>query len=416
MIDFIIYTLFTLYTAASWVALESDLTQIVVLGILSVFFIYKRRKIDNSILLLLAIWCIINVISLYLNRLTDFKILTFLSITVRMLFAYFMVKIVGARFFDGLFKYWFFLCLIGFPFYVLETIFPSYIQSLAPKLNFMTGTEQTVKGGFYLFFYMHSAYSAIGGIIRNCGFMWEPGAYAGILIFMIIYRLFINNFKIDWKLLFLTLCLITTFSTAGYLALFCIILFYFYYNQQLYQRHKAIIPTVLFVVFLIGYGIYINTNFLSEKVENYAEQGTKSWGWSFQGEHVTRVSRLGIMIISVEDALINPWGNGIITSDYIIEKHHNANGPNSIAQILRQWGWLGFIVLFFGLYNFKIKGQKGGLIFLLPMSIILFSNPFHFRNLLYAIVFSVICIDDITNDYEIEFKEDNQYNGKTKIV
>lgn len=398
IIDFIVYTIFTIYTAAILVFLESDWSQIITLIVLTLFFFYRHRQIDNKLIYFLALWCVINIISYTLNRSEGYKMITFLSISSRMLFAYLMVKIVGIKFFDGLFKYWFVLCLISFPFYVIECIAPSFVQSLAPKLNFMTGTEQAVKGGFYIFVYMHSAYASFTlfyeGIIRNCGFMWEPGAYAGVLVFMIIYQLFKTDFKIDWRILFLTICLLSTFSTAGYLSIFFIISFYFYYNRELYTRHKAIIPFAVIVITIISIYIYNSTPFLSDKIASYAESGTKSWSWGFQGEHVTRVTRWGIFLISLKDALVNPWGNGIFSSDYLIDVYHNASGPNSIAQILRQWGWIGPIALFYSLYSFKINNRKGGLIMLIPMSIILFSNPFHFRNLLYAIVFSVLCIND----------------------
>ena len=125
----------------------------------------------------------------------------------------------------------------------------------------------------------------IGGVVRNCGFMWEPGAYAGILIFMIVYHLFSNSFKLDWKIMFLTLCVITTYSTAGYLAFFCVIILYFYYNHQLYQKHRAIIPAVLLSIFLVGYSLlYENTDFWVIR-SNVMLNKVRSRSRNFQGEH-----------------------------------------------------------------------------------------------------------------------------------
>ena len=104
-----------------------------------------------------------------------------------------------------------------------------------------------------------------------------------------------------------------------------------------------------------------------------------------------RVNRLGYAIIAIESSIRNPIGNGITNNSYIVKKYNNAQGPNTLATILIQWGWCGLIVLFYCIYNFIIRGKKGGLFLLIPISICLFSNPFSFKYLIYAIVFTVLC-------------------------
>ena len=174
MIDFIVYTIFTLFTANACSILEgNNWIQVVVLILLLFLFIYRNCKIDNNMLVVLGVWGVINAISYWLNGGGNFDMFTFISVTSRMLFSYMMLKIVGSKFFDGLFNYWYVLCVLSFPIFVFESIFPSFVQSLAPYLNFMTQAEQTESGGFYLFFYMHSGWAQfMGGIVRNCGFMW----------------------------------------------------------------------------------------------------------------------------------------------------------------------------------------------------------------------------------------------------
>ncbi len=398
MIEFSIYTIFTLFVASACSILEGNWFQIVVLTYLLILFFYKQRHFDNAIFLFFAFWISINLLAYTLNRSEDFEILSFFSLSSRMLFPYLMIKIIGDKFFDGLFNFWFVLCLLGFPFFVVESIDPQFVQSLAPKLNFMTQTEQTEKGGFYLFFYMHSGWAVfMGAFVRNCGFMWEPGAYSLILVFMIVYRLFCNNMKIDLKVIFLVICILTTFSTSAYLALFAILFIFLYKNQDLYKRYKAIMPIISLFLIIGGYAFYSSAEFMSEKIDQYAELGTKSWNWSYKDQHVVRVSRWGYAIMAVENSLRDPWGDGIINSDYVIDKYHNARGPNSLATILFQWGWLGVFVLYYSLYRFKIHGRKCGLMLALPLSFPLFSNPFAFRTLVYAIVFSVVCIPEMRN-------------------
>lgn len=408
MINFSIYTIFTLYCAYAASFLEGDWFQVLVLIYLSILFIYKQKKIDNEILIFFELWICVNVLALLLNRGDEFSLLTLLSVTARMLFPYLMIKIVGPTFFKGLFKYWFFLCLLGFPFYLLELAAPDFVQSLAPRLNFMTQRLQTSLGGFYLFFYMHNYYSAtsynVTNILRNSGFLWEPGAYSLVLIFMIVYNLLYNNYKVNWKTIFLIICLFTTFSTSGYLAFFFIIFFYLFKNDKFYKNHKAILPVLVIVTLFAGITFYSSVDFMSNKINRYIEAGTNTYMFESKEYNIFRTSRLGIAIMSIENSLQDPWGDGVVVSDYMIDKYHNPQGPNSLAIILQQWGWIGLLVLFYCLYMFKVRGERCGLLLMIPLSFPLFSNPFTFMILIYAIVFSVLCIPEMK--YEIEIEDD----------
>ena len=404
MIEFSIYTIFTLYTAYAASFLEGDWFQIVVLLYLSVLFALKKLRVDNEIIIFFFVWCSINGLALLLNRGDDFKLISFLSVSARMLFPYLMLKIVGRDFFKGLFDYWFILCLMGLPFYIIELVTPDFVQSLAPKLNFITQQEQTERGGFYLFFYMHNYYASsfYTSIARNSGFLWEPGAYAVVLVFMIVYNNIANEYKINWKTIVLTVCLLTTLSTSGYLALFFIFVISLYQNNNIFLRYKAILPVVVIIVGIAATVFYFSADFMSNKIDRYIEQGTKSYQWSFGDNKAVRVSRIGIAIIALENAVRDPWGNGIVTSDYVIDQYHNAVGPNSLATILFHWGWIGLVGLFYSLYNFRVEKIKCRFLLMLPLAIPLFSNPFAFRTLIYAIVYSVLCIPEMKYETEDE--------------
>ena len=393
----IIYSLFTLYLSSSSSWLENDTFLIVsILAVLITFFI-KGCKFDKEIFYVLTVWTLINIFSYFINDSNTFSIATFGSLTMRMLMPYFMLKIIGKGFFDGLHKYLFALCLISFPFFLIESIDPAFIQSLAPSLNFMTMDEQKASGGFYIFVYMHSGWAQYmyDFSIRNSGFMWEPGAYAAVLSFMIVYQLFKNNFKITYKTIFLVICMLTTYSTSGFIALFSIIIMFFFYNRTFYKKYKYFIPIIIIPLVMGGYYLYRSADFMENKIENYLEQGTKTNKWEYKGNKALRVNRIAYMQIALESSIHNPIGNGITANKYIATKYHNAKGPNSLATILIQWGWIGLIVVLYCIYNFKIKGLKAGFILLIPLAICLFSNPFSFRYLIFAIVFSIICkLDD----------------------
>lgn len=406
VIDFIILTLFILYTAATSTPIANNTFSITVTIFLGLVFFKRKRKIDVFIIVVLSVWCIINWISAIVNENQYFSVLTFFGFTMRIIMSYLMIKTIGTDFFDKLYKYAYKLTIIATIIYVFNYVFPSLFSSLAPYLNFITADAQKISGGWYIFVYLCSAWASPE---RNCGFMWEPGAFAFMLIFLMLLNLMKNKFKLNKQFFVLVIALITTFSTGGYLALFVIILFLLIIQNQAIIGHKtniaykAIFPFLL-AFFLIGSLYLFNTSiFLKDKIEGYIEQGTESSDWNFEDLHMLRVSRLGIAIIELDSSMNWPFGNGILQSDYVLGKYGDASGPNSLADIVRQWGWLGLCVLIYSFYKFTsfyTKSKAFLACFILSMGVVLFSNPFLFKYLVYGMMFYVMCYKNGKNCME----------------
>ncbi len=390
IIDFIILTLFILYTAGAATLIGNDFFSIGVTLFLMYFFIKRKRKIDSYLIGLLSLWCVINLLSNIINGSEHFNIISFSGVTLRIFISYLIIKTIGITFFEKFYKYAFKLVIISTLIYGLNILYPSFFSSLSPYLNFITKLEQKQSGGWYIFVYMLSGWN---DTMRNCGFMWEPGGYACILIFLILFRLLKNQFKFDIQLFLLLIALITTYSTAGYLALFVILQFFLIQNSRKNRIYKFLLPITLFVALFIGIRIFESTDFLKLKIYTYLEQGTESREWNFEDQYILRVSRLGIAVIELESSIFRPLGNGIIQSKYVIDKYGPVAGPNSLADILRQWGWIGiyfFVFTFSKFSKFYTKSTFFSVCFVLSISIVLFSNPFHFKYLIYGIVFYVM--------------------------
>ena len=387
-IDFIVLTLFILFMASSASFMVSDVFVVISFFFLVVVFFIRKIKIDRIVYFVLCIWILVNIISCLINSQSKFSIISFVGVTLRIIMPYFMVKVIGYSFFDRFFKYAYALVLISFPFFLIESIYPSFIFSITPYLNFITAREQFVSNGFYIFIYMHSGWAENTGLfVRNSGFIWEPGAYACVLTFMLTYYLYITNYKVDKRVIILILALLSTFSTAGYIALFIILIFLVINNKIIKQRYSIFMPIILSALIFSGILFYSTSPFMKDKINKYIEMGTDTYTWEFENESIVRVSRLGIAMASIDNALHRPWGEGIMTSEYIVNKYGNISGPSSLAEILRQWGWLGLIVCIISMYKLSISGRRIGLILLIPMLIVLLSNPFLFKYLIYAIIY-----------------------------
>jgi hypothetical protein len=105
------------------------------------------------------------------------------------------------------------------------------------------------------------------GEIRNSGPFWEPGAYAGYLL--IIPLLYLNNIKTFFfqnksKIIILTIALISTMSTTGYLGFALILVYVFGLKDKI--RFSSIFLSSIVVI-----GIWFaasELDFLGDKVEN----------------------------------------------------------------------------------------------------------------------------------------------------
>ncbi len=392
-LDVFLLLIFLLFLEGSSFFLASKIFVIGVFFLLLVIFLYKKNRFDLEFFIVLAVWIAINFISYLVND--KLPINTFLGSILRMCIPYFVVKIIGASFFEKLFRFFYILVIIASCCYIVEVIAPSFVNSLTPYLNFLVHGRMLANGDFYIIVYNHLGELAkyYGIFPRNCGFMWEPGAYAWILNFMIVYKLHRDNFRLDRKVLLLVVALVSTFSTAGYFGLFFIVVFYLIKRGT--RTALLILPFVL-LAFVYGSVKLFNTaDFLSEKLDAYEEAGMEVREQTFGEESWERVNRIAMGKISLENSLVHPWGDGINLSSYIVKKYGEITAANALAALLRAWGWLGFIAFAIAVWRFNPPGLRKGFgpFLLIPLFISLFSNPYSScQYLIYAIFYySIIC-------------------------
>jgi len=392
-LDVFLLLIFLLFLEGSAFFVASDFFVIGVFLVLLAIFLYRKSCFDVEFFVVLALWTAINVISYLVND--KLSINTFLGSVLKMCIPYFVVKIIGSSFFEKLFRFLYLLVIIASCFYIVEVIAPSFVNSLTPYLNFLVHGRMLEHGDFYIIVYNHlGLYNKYYGIFpRNCGFMWEPGAYAWILNFMIVYKLHRDNYVLDRKILLLVLALISTFSTAGYLGLFFIVIFYLI---KRYSRRALLILPFVLLAFVYGVvKLYNTADFLSEKLDAYQETGMEVREATFGEESWNRVTRIAMGRISLDNSLVRPLGDGINLSSYIIKKYGEVYAPNALASLLSEWGWLGFIAFVIAVWRFNPAGFKKGFgpFLLIPLFILLFSNPYNScKYLMFAIFYySIVC-------------------------
>ena len=135
--------------------------------------------------------------------------------------------------------------------------------SAIEQIGMFTPSSTTSSSSILLFNTPAKFYEGLGlfGLNRNCGFSWEPGAFASIVVFGIVLNLLNYNTLNNNNFIILTIGLFTTFSTTGYIAFAIWLLFrYIYYSHST----KRVIIGIVIILPLVY--ISLDLPFMQEKV------------------------------------------------------------------------------------------------------------------------------------------------------
>jgi hypothetical protein len=384
-INYFLFFIFIFITAqASWLILEN---WFIIAVFLITFFLFIKRglRIDHIVIYIVFAWIIINIISVIHNE-TEFDVNTFMGAILKILFPYFILKLTGSGFFVKFEKIIFTLILISIPIFLIQLIVPYLFDSVAPYLNYFVLKEQQDYSGWYTFIYMHSGF---GDYYRNCGFMWEPGAFALMIIFGLLLHLYLTDFNPRYRRVIIYLiALASTLSTMGYLVVFIVFLIF------LIKQKKLSYFIILLPVFVIIFISIINLDFLFPELEMHLDYSNLIENKEYTRDYsLGKLNRLGYNNLAVIDSFKWPFGNGVLTSRSIKEFYgSDIIGGSAFGSLLLMWGWAGILFWFWATYKFlrTISNSKNSMIVDLLSTLVIVlafsSNPIPKSPLLYVVV------------------------------
>lgn len=226
-----------------------------------------------------------------------------------LLIPFFLYRIVGYKVFNYLVDIVFYTALISTAIWLLQNLIPpfdAYLQSLRGSSN------PFVQGGLgdYSLLFIHTIHGGAQeffgiDIYRNPGLYHEPGAFAHFLVLAIGLNTILQNAFWNKRNIILCSIVITTFSTAGYLALFPLLGFAV---LQLKIRPSAKALILMLFVFILSIST-ITFEFLGEKiVDQYETQMHGELRPEFSGGRIERIRR-ALNLFSTSPII----GRGIIT-------------------------------------------------------------------------------------------------------
>jgi hypothetical protein len=334
-----------------------------------ILFIKAGNKVTSSfeptLGLIVLFWFV------WFLKFQDFMPLYMIRIISTLLSGYFIAKICGKDFY---FLYSEFIYK-----WVQIVLFVFAIQLLTPNLlfriiefieNFIPFLRSTSNSNLGIFVFKEAA------PFRNCGFMWEPGAFSMILLPVIIITAILDNYKVKKKLIILIIAELTTVSTSGYVCLLFILFWIIFQNTR---KHLllGLIGVATFMIMVpyfwklefVGKEIMHNINQIDNRIDNIYAQNRS---------YIT-AGRFTAAVLDFQDWKKNPFfGLGGATRKGITYgKNFIVNRNNGFTDVLVEWGSVGLLIILF--YNYrafkKINNNKfDGIIGLIVMSSAAFSH------------------------------------------
>ena len=297
--------------------------------VLFLFFNYNLR-FDTKVITVLLTFASIFVLQTILFHSPLYYAFT---LVIRLLALYFAAKIIGANFIGIFINTLKIISIIAIFFYVLEYIPP--IQNM--MLNFSTHftnlgakpDDELINKPNFIIYALQTEYDF--GYIRNAGPFWEPGVFVVFLNIALFFNLFIKKKFFERTNILFIVCIITTFSTSGYIGLLANITFF-----ALASKKISIVYRVIMILLLVGsVPAIMSLPFMKDKINENMEQSDLSY------------SRFGAALVHWQIIQDYPFtGLPYDTTSY--DEYADNISPNGVTEIFVRYGVIcGFLYYFF---------------------------------------------------------------------
>ncbi|MES2678878.1 MAG: hypothetical protein V4635_03295 [Bacteroidota bacterium] len=301
---------------------------------------------------------------------------------------YFLVKGYGLFFFKRLIDVIYTLSLITVPFYILQLLDHDLLRGILSPVNFSFSNQGNI-GGVYVFAFNLSP-ASWGELYRNSGFMWEPGAFGGMLIFAIVFYFITSNFQIGKRILFLMLYALTTVSTA---TIFALLFFIALILITKYRKKPYIMLAYLPLLGVACFQIY-SLPFMGGKIAYYTETNL-DYKLSYQvgsfDEGGTSIGRFSGFMIEYDRMKNSPLIGHGWDSDYSdLGIGNEWSNPSGLSVLMGKFGLIGLLFVFICLYNLTFFKQRRSFFQRTLLAVVIlvpvFSNPFQINIVFWSFV------------------------------
>jgi hypothetical protein len=235
---------------------------------LGALFIYYKKKVGKDIVIIVVATLMIVLVQAVFWGGKLFTSITLVGLLV--LIPYFAIKIIGPQFPKYYRTVFYYMSIISITFWVLTNTVPGF-QMLTYQISLLLFpfTPWPIPESMIIY---TLELQEVYGFVRNPGALHEPGAHSVFLVLAIVSEIFVEKKLITKRNLVFFANLITTFSTAGFLAMFVLVTFYIYSSKRLTAVTKYFL--VISIAGLLTY-LFFTLEFLGQKLEEQVQDQTE---------------------------------------------------------------------------------------------------------------------------------------------
>jgi hypothetical protein len=341
----------------------------------------KKLPIIFFAFMLIFIFQSIRDISFMLFTELGFLITLFIAYAMQSLVKDFPKQFVNVMFHLGILSFLFYI-----PAQIIGNEFKSWFQWLRADL-----------GEYYFHIYIHNFRIISNAYIanqewRNAGVFWEPGAFSGYLLITLVFlslsRKSFSQSQFRTRFILLSSCLVTTFSTSGYL-IFPLIYFIFYLpSTQASGMGKGSIFILSLLILTATIPFLMELPFMQEKIGSEIAQSLSREG----GYGMSRIGGFLFDFDFIVDKPIIGWGpDPTIRMDYSsVDEEVFFRQGNGLTGFVVKFGLLGcglyFWMVFRSISLITASGFKSYM-FILFIALILVNEQYLNYPLLLSMMF-----------------------------
>lgn len=247
------------------------------------------------------------------------------------------------------------LCWIAMFFWILQVLIPVQLTAVLASLTILKPFNTIMQAHIGVYTIINEGVESL--LPRNCGFAWEPGAFAVFINFAIFINLILNKFRLknNTSLYILVIALASTQSTTGY-SIFLLIAVFYFLNIKMKSGIILFIPLFIigvFYIFSLPFMYDKIDELFNEKVSDIVDIGSQDWN----NDKNIGAQRFVSLQIDFIDFLNNPiLGYGGHDEDMWTKKGNiNVVSVSGIGKILARFGLVGTLFFIIVLYKSSVK-------------------------------------------------------------
>jgi hypothetical protein len=276
---------------------------------------------------------------------------SFLSLVILLTVGFLAAHVMDDRFVSVFVRLMYMMSIISLVVYTLLQVFPSLLITARALVEVLQVDPHWTRNLFFYNFIDAEAVVGGQGILRNPGFVYEPGMFACLLIPALAFNTILEGSLMNRRNKVFFLTLITTFSTAAYLALTVFLVLYFSVYQGFSMRRSLLVLGASIVVMVLFWQL----EFIGGKIEAQRDR-------ALHGAQSTRyMGRIGSALVDLQSIARHPWagrGRNVETRFDATQVFYNPGSTHRVNGVTHLMASMGVPFFLFYVYRLSVAARR----------------------------------------------------------